>query len=79
MIRRAGPEGDPQTFETTRDYGVEEEPLIDEIERLRAENRRLAVSLGGFSAFMASHGLLEDAWHYVHNIHQIDDGAEVVR
>lgn len=77
MIRRAGPEGDTPAFEATREY--EEESLIDEIERLRAENRRLAVSLGGFSAFMASRGLLEDAWHYVHNIHQIDDGAEVAR
>lgn len=47
--------------------------MADELERLRAENRRLAVSLGGFSAFMASRGLLEDAWHYVHTIHQLDE------
>lgn len=48
---------------------------MEELERLRAENRRLAISLGGFSAFIASKGLLEDAWHYVHAIHQIEDGG----
>lgn len=48
---------------------------MEELERLRAENRRLAVSLGGFSAFIASKGLLEDAWQYVHAIHQIEDGG----
>lgn len=50
-----------------------ENDAADELERLRAENRRLAVSLGGFSAFMASRGLLEEAWNYVHTIHQIDE------
>lgn len=53
------------------------ETVMDELERLRAENRRLAVSLGGFSAFVASKGLLEDAWQYVHAIHQIEDGGAV--
>lgn len=77
MIRRAGPDGDPRGLEVDTDYRAEDDTLIEEIERLRAENRRLAISLGGFSAFMASRGLLEDAWHYVHNIHQIDEGAEV--
>lgn len=48
---------------------------MDELERLRAENRRLAVSLGGFSAFIASKGLLEDAWQYVHAIHQIEESG----
>jgi|GEM_PF-3844565 len=45
----------------------------NELERLRRENRRLAVSLGGFSAFIASKGLLEEAWDYVNSIHQLDD------
>jgi hypothetical protein len=44
-----------------------------ELQRLRDENRRLAVSLGGFSAFIASKGLLEEAWDYVNSIHQLDD------
>ena len=48
--------------------------LRGEVTRLREENRRLAVSLGGFSAFIASRGLLEDAWQYVHEIHQMEDG-----
>jgi hypothetical protein len=52
---------------------IDDDPAY-ELERLRAENRRLAVSLGGFSAFMASRGLLEEAWSYVHTIHQIDEG-----
>ncbi len=47
-----------------------------EMERLKEENRRLAISLGGFSAFIASRGLLEDAWHFIHNIHQEDDGRD---
>lgn len=46
----------------------------EELSRLRDENRRLAVTVGAFSAFLASRELLEDAWHYVHNVHQIDDG-----
>lgn len=79
MIRRAGSEGDSRAFDGHTDYPAEDDTLIEEIERLRAENRRLAISLGGFSAFMASRGLLEDAWHYVHNIHQINEGAEVAR
>ncbi|CAN5738883.1 hypothetical protein BH23GEM6_BH23GEM6_07180 [soil metagenome] len=45
----------------------------NELERLRRENRRLAVSLGGFSAFIASKGMLEEAWDYVNSIHQLDD------
>jgi hypothetical protein len=45
----------------------------DELQRLRDENRRLAVSLGGFSAFIASKGMLEEAWSYVHAIHQLDE------
>lgn len=48
----------------------------DELKRLREENRRLAISLGGFSAFIASRGLLEDAWHFIHNIHQEDEGRD---
>lgn len=55
--------------------GREGESVMEELERLRAENRRLAVSLGGFSAFIASKGLLEDAWHYVHAIHQIEESG----
>lgn len=55
--------------------GARGETLLDEVERLRAENRRLAVSLGGFSAFVASRGLLEDAWQYVHQIHQMEEGS----
>lgn len=54
-----------------------EKAVMEELERLRAENRRLAISLGGFSAYIASKGLLEDAWHYVHAIHQIEDGGLV--
>jgi transposase-like protein len=50
--------------------GVE---ATDELERLRRENRRLAVSLGSFSAFIASKGMLEEAWSYVNAIHQMDD------
>lgn len=44
-----------------------------ELQRLREENRRLAVSLGGFSAFIASKGMLEEAWDYVNSIHQLDE------
>jgi hypothetical protein len=46
---------------------------VSELQRLRDENRRLAVSLGGFSAFIASRGLLEEAWDYVNSIHQLDE------
>jgi hypothetical protein len=53
--------------------GHDTDRMAEELERLRAENRRLAVSLGGFSAFMASRGLLEDAWQYVHTLHQLDE------
>jgi chitinase len=59
----------------SRPDGMEDESMMEELERLRAENRRLAVSLGGFSAFIASKGLLEDAWHYVHAIHQIEESG----
>lgn len=48
---------------------------LEELRRLRDENRRLAVSLGAFSAFVASRGLLEEAWSYVHQVHQMEDGA----
>lgn len=51
--------------------GVDEELL-----RLRKENRRLAVTVGAFSAFLASRELLEEAWQYVHNVHQINDERE---
>lgn len=46
-----------------------------EVERLRDENRRLAIALGAFSAFIASRGLLEEAWQYIHSVHQLEDGA----
>jgi len=52
---------------------VEKDEPLEELERLRRENRRLAVSLGSFSAFIASKGLLEEAWSYVNTIHQLDD------
>jgi hypothetical protein len=52
----------------------EEEVQGDDLERLRDENRRLAVTLGAFSAFIASKGMLEEAWHFVHNVHGLDDG-----
>lgn len=58
----------------SRNAGTEESVLA-ELERLRAENRRLAVSLGAFSAFVASKGLLEDAWQYIHAIHQIEESG----
>lgn len=50
-----------------------EQELIDEVARLRDENRRLQVTLGAFSAFTASRGLLDEAWHYVHNVYESDD------
>lgn len=48
--------------------------VLEELDRLRTENRRLAVSLGAFSAFIASKGLLEEAWSHVNSVHQLDDG-----
>ena len=45
-----------------------------DLDRLREENRRLAITLGAFSAFIASKGLLEEAWHFIHNVHQMDGG-----
>ena len=45
-----------------------------DMERLREENRRLAVTLGAFSAFIASKGLLEEAWQFIHKVHGMDDG-----
>lgn len=79
MISAAGG-GNGRGGRLTRDTGGQGQPrdgesVMDELERLRAENRRLAVSLGGFSAFIASKGLLEDAWHYVHAIHQIEESG----
>lgn len=44
-----------------------------ELDRLREENRRLAVTLGGFSAFIAAKGMLEEAWNFVHSIHEMDE------
>ncbi len=52
---------------------VPKDDAPDELERLRRENKRLAVSLGSFSAFIASKGMLEEAWNYVNAIHQLDD------
>ncbi|HET7275330.1 MAG TPA: hypothetical protein VFI91_09100 [Longimicrobiaceae bacterium] len=56
------------------DHSSDDIARISEVDRLREENRRLAISLGGFSAFIASRGLLEEAWNFIHNIHQEDDG-----
>ncbi len=53
------------------------ETELDELARLRLENRRLAVTLGAFSAFIASKGMLEEAWHYVHDVHRIEEGEEM--
>jgi hypothetical protein len=53
---------------------VEEGAPGYDVERLREENRRMAVTLGAFSAFIASKGLLEDAWQFVHRMHGMDDG-----
>lgn len=50
--------------------------LLAELNRLRQENRRLGITLGCFSSFLAARGLLEDAWSQVHQIHQLDDGRE---
>jgi hypothetical protein len=50
--------------------------IMRELDRLRRENRRLAVSLGSFSAFVASRGLLEEAWDYVHRVHQLEEEEE---
>ena len=47
-----------------------------ELEQLRRENRRLAISLGAFSAFLASKGLLEEAWTFIHRVHGLDQGDE---
>lgn len=55
----------------TRAGSAEEQ---EEVERLREENRRLSVSLGAFSAFIASKGLLDEAWHFIHNMYQLEDG-----
>jgi hypothetical protein len=48
------------------------EEVRAENELLRRENRRLAVSLGAYSAFLASHGLLEEAWEHVNQVHDRD-------
>lgn len=53
-----------------------EQELIDEVARLREENRRLQVTLGAFSAFTASRGLLDEAWHFVHNVYENDSDGE---
>lgn len=47
--------------------------VLEEVDRLRRENRRMAVSLGAFSAFIASRGLLEEAWAYVNEVHRLDE------
>lgn len=49
----------------------------EEMVRLREENRRLSVSLGAFSAFIASKGLLDEAWHFIHNVYQMDEGERL--
>ena len=56
---------------------LDEEPEEEgrELERLRGENRRMAIALGAFSAFIASRGLLEQAWQFIHSVHQLEDGA----
>jgi hypothetical protein len=46
-----------------------------EMKRLQEQNRCLAVSLGAFSAYLASKGLLEEAWQFVHRVHQQDEGS----
>jgi hypothetical protein len=51
-----------------------ETDLNDDMERLREENRRMAVTLGAFSAFIASKGLLEEAWQFIHRVHGMDEG-----
>ena len=51
--------------------------LLAEMKRLRQENRRLAVTLGCFSSFLAARGLLEEAWSQLHRIHQMDEGREI--
>ena len=56
--------------------GNGEQDLAEEVARLRAENRRLQVTLGAFSAFTASRGLLDEAWHYVHNVYEHEDGRD---
>jgi hypothetical protein len=55
----------------TREEGTDE---VGELERLRDENRRMAVTLGAFSAFIAARGLLEEAWNFVNQVHQLDEG-----
>jgi hypothetical protein len=47
---------------------------LDELDRLRQENRRLAVTVGAFSAFLAARGMLEQAWQYVHDVHEMEEG-----
>lgn len=53
----------------------DQETEQSDLQRLREENRRLAIALGAFSAFIASRGLLEEAWQYIHSVHQLEDGA----
>ncbi|MBW3628431.1 MAG: hypothetical protein KY464_03955 [Gemmatimonadetes bacterium] len=53
---------------------LQEDDIGHDLERLREENRRMAVTLGAFSAFIASKGLLEDAWHFIHKVHGMDEG-----
>ena len=56
-------------------FGTETETELGyDPERLREENRRLAVTLGAFSAFIASKGMLEEAWQFIHKVHGMDDG-----
>ena len=49
---------------------------LEEMARLREENRRLQITLGAFSAFAASRGLLDEAWHFVHNVYEHEDGRD---
>ena len=53
---------------------VKEDDAGDDLERLRDENRRLAITLGAFSAFIASKGMLEEAWQFIHSVHGMDEG-----
>ena len=52
-----------------------EDAAEDDLGRLREENRKLAVAIGAFSAFIASKGLLEEAWRFIDRVHQMDEGS----
>jgi hypothetical protein len=46
---------------------------VDEQTRLLRENRRMAITLGGFTSFLASRGLLEEAWEHISQLHSLED------